>query len=167
MSVDRTPPREAVIAAVVPAGLAATVTLLADPAGGTVAFIGLAAFALGLHRDRAAVVTVGAGLVALGVLVAGTYGAGVAPVLLAMGALVGAWEIARYGRSAAVHAGTDGVRREGLLARGVVVSGAVGAVLAVLGGTYMLGAAGRPVAAVVLFVLGATLVGTAATARER
>lgn len=167
MSVDRTPPRESVIAAVVLAGLAATITLVADPTGGTVAFVGLATFALGLHRDRAGVVRLGAGVVALGVLVAGTYGAGVASVLFAIGALVVAWEIARYGRSAASHAGRDGVRREGLLARGVVVGGAVVAVMGVLGGTYALGATGRPVAAVVLFVLGVTLVGTAATAREQ
>lgn len=160
-------PRDAAVPAAALVGLAATATLFADPTGGALAFVGLAAFAVGLHRDRAGTVTVGAGLVALGVLAAGTYGAGPVPVLFAVGALTLGWELARYGRSAAVHAGTEGVRRRGIVVRAAVAAGTVLAVTVAVGGAYAVGATGRPVAAVVLFVLGATLVGTAATARER
>lgn len=161
------PSIETVVVATLAATVAATATFAGDPTGGVVAFVGVGAFGFGIYRGRNGVVRLGGVALVVGVLVAGVYGAGAVATLLGVAALAVAWELARHGLSAAAHVGSRGVTRRSVAARTGIVGVAVGVATAFVYGVYAVGTTGRPLGAVVLLVVGATLVGTAATARER
>jgi hypothetical protein len=155
--IDRSP---AVVSTALAVG-AGLLSLLGSTLGSVVgalpAAIGLAVLGVGLVRASRAVVTAGAGLLFVGVLLSGASGAGAEPLLIGtIGAIV-AWDVGENGIGIGQQLGRAADTRRAELVH-AASSLVVGAVTAGLGyGVYRGAASGQPLTALVFLLVGAVV----------
>lgn len=155
--IDRSP---AVVSTTLAVG-AGVVSLLGSALGSLAgvppAAVGLLVLGVGLVRGSRRILTAGAGLLFVGVLLAGASGAGPEPLVVGTLGAVLAWDVGENGIGVGAQLGREADTRRVELVH-AASSLAVGAVTAALGyGVYLAAASGQPLTALVFLLFGAVL----------
>ncbi|QDX39827.1 hypothetical protein [Salarchaeum sp. JOR-1] len=153
---EPTPPRNTATAATVALTVATLLVTSVSTGVAAVAAVGVLAFAYGAFSGSRFPVTAGAAVVFLAALLAAiAVRTAVFAPLAAAALTVAAWDLAEHGIGLGEHVGADARTRNAELVHAALTVGV--AVLAVTAGyaVYLVGADGRPVAAVVLLAAGA------------
>ncbi len=154
---EPSPARRSATAAVGVGGAATLVVALGHPVMALVATAGLAVLAAGAFRGIRWAVSLGAGVVFVGNLLAATAGPTMTPLpaLLAGALSVAAWDLGEHAIGLGNEVGTTARTAHAELVHAALTLGV--AVLAVSAGyaIFLVGTDGRPVLAVVLLVVGA------------
>ena len=153
---DATPPRNTATAATVALTLATVFVATVSTGVAAIAAVGVLVFAYGAFAGSRLSVTAGAAVVFLAALLAAVALRGAVFASLAAGALaVAAWDLGEHGIGLGEHVGADARTRNAELVHATVTFAVATVAVAAGYAVYLVGADGRPVAAVVLLAAGA------------